>query len=91
VALRRDALDDALARVNEARHKGAPAQVESADPSRFVLSFPNRMTPEGECIDQDFSAIQWILHEKGVDTGIQGGRLDEASDRYFIEYEVIEW
>lgn len=66
--------------------------MESFDGARFRLSFPNRAMPEGQCIDQDFTEIQWALHEdRQVVTSIVGGRHDEAADRYLIDYEVVEW
>lgn len=47
---------------------------------------------EGQCIDQDFTEIQWALHERAkVFTSIQSGRLDEDTRRYHIEYDVVEW
>jgi hypothetical protein len=61
-------------------------------PGRFVLSFPDRAMPDGACIDQDFSEIQFLLHDDvGIDTGIQGGRQDPETGRYHMTYEVIEW
>jgi hypothetical protein len=91
--LPKDLLERNLAKVNQARRPDLAIKLESYEPpGRFVLSFPDRAMPEGQCIDQDFSEIQWALHEnEKIDTGIQGGRKDEALGRYFIDYEVIEW
>jgi hypothetical protein len=82
-----------LAALNAARRPDQPVRLESyQDPARFVLSFPNRSMPEGQCIDQDFTDIQFaLLESEKVFTGIQNGRLDETSDRYWIEYEEIVW
>lgn len=81
-----------LERMNAARRKDQDVRLESFDGKRFTLSFPNREMPEGQCIDQDFTEVQWALHEQEkVTTGIQGGRLDETDGRYHIVYEVIEW
>jgi hypothetical protein len=86
------AVRENLARINAARRPSEAVTLESFTPQRFVLSFPDRAMPEGQCIDQDFSEIQFALleHDK-VYTGIQGGRLDEDARRYFIEYAVTEW
>jgi len=91
--LPREVLDAHVAQLNAARRPEECIVIESYEPpGRFVLSFPDRAMPEGECIDQDFSEIQFLLHDKvGVDTGIQGGRLDEDARRYHMIYEVIEW
>lgn len=82
-----------VAKLNAARPPALPVRLEEyVAPGRFVLSFPNRPMSEGQCIDQDFSEIQWALHEEArIDTGIQAGRHDAEADRYHITYEVIEW
>lgn len=81
-----------LARINAQRRPDEPVRLESyEDPGRFVLSFPDRPMPEGQCLDQDFTEIQWLLHETKAFTNIVGGRKDEAAGRYLIEYEVMEW
>lgn len=89
----RKTLEEHVALVNKDRKADMLVKLESYDPpGRFVLSFPNREMPFGECIDQDFTEIQFALHERAkIDTGIQSGRLDPETDRYFMEYEVIEW
>ena len=88
----RATLDAALAQLNKPRRADQQVRVESFDGARFQLSFPNRAMPEGQCIDQDFTEIQWTLHEDDkLTTSIVGGRHDEAADRYFIDYEVVEW
>ena len=91
--LPKETLEANLAKVNAARRPDLVVKLESYEPpGKFVLSFPDRAMPEGQCIDQDFTEIQWALHENDkVTTGIQGGRKDEASGRYYIDYEVIEW
>lgn len=89
----RETLEEALARLNAQRKADEQvALAEYAAPGRFVLSFPNRSMPEGQCIDQDFTEIQFDLHERArITTGIQGARQEEASGRFLIEYEVVEW
>lgn len=88
----RQILEENLARVNVGRRKEHIIQIAAFSPQRFTLSFANREMPEGQCIDQDFTDIQFALHENAkIDTGIQAGRLDEEKQRYFIDYEVIEW
>lgn len=88
----RKAIEESLARVNATRPKDLPATLESFEENRFVLSYPDRAMPDGQCIDQDFSDIQWDLHEhRKVFTNIVGGRQDESSGRYVMEYEVVEW
>ena len=91
--LPKETLERALARMNEARRPEHQVRLESYEPpGRFVLSFPDRAMPEGQCIDQDFSEVQFGLHEKeGVFTDLRGGRQDEETRRYLIEYEVVEW
>ena len=79
--------------LNVARRPEEKIALESYEaPGKFVLSFPDRVLGEGQCIDQDFSEIQFLLHDRvGIDTGIQGGRLDEETQRFHMAYEVIEW
>jgi hypothetical protein len=90
--VQRRAVEESLARINAARPADQQVKLESFTPQRFVLSFPDRPMPEGQCIDQDFSEIQFALLEQDkVYTGIQGGRQDEADRRYHIEYAVTEW
>lgn len=93
MTLPKEVLDQHVALLNKHRREDERVKLEHyEEPGRFTLSFPNRPMVEGECIDQDFTEIQFALHEKHrVDTGIQGGRHDPASDRYFVDYEVIEW
>lgn len=86
------ALDAALARVNQVRRPDQKVALESFEGGRFRLSYPNRAMPEGQCIDQDFTEIQWLLHEKDETvTSIVGGRHDPETDRYVMDYEVVEW
>lgn len=89
----RKTLEEHVARINRARPPHLAIKIESYEPpGRFVLSFPDRAMPEGQCIDQDFSEIQFNLHDdEKIDTGIQAGRLDEDARRYVMTYEVIEW
>ncbi len=90
--LSREALDKNVAQMNAERPKDIPVIVSSADPARFQLSFPDRVLPDGQCIDQDFSAIQWLLQaDVNVTTGIIGARLDEETRIYHVDYEVVEW
>lgn len=90
--LDRATLDAALAQLNKARRADQQVRVESFDGARFQLSFPNRAMPEGQCIDQDFTEIQFALfEEKDVTTGIVEGKHDPDSDRYVMTYEVTEW
>jgi hypothetical protein len=92
VPIARDVLEENLRRVYGARRPDLAVRVESFAPGRFTLSFPDRPMGEGECIDADFTEIQFALHEHAkIDTGIQGGRRDEDDGRYHIEYAVIEW
>ncbi|HEX2021265.1 MAG TPA: hypothetical protein VHH36_01015 [Candidatus Thermoplasmatota archaeon] len=89
----RAVVERALAQVNAGRPRGLEARLESfSPPGRFVLSFPPRAMPEGQCIDQDFTDVQFLLLERdSVTTGIQSGRFDDESQRYWIEYDVVEW
>ncbi|GEM_PF-4387355 len=91
--LERKTLEDEVARLNLGRRPDERVVLEAYEaPGRFTLSFPDRAMPEGQCIDQDFSEIQFMLHDNaGVDTGIQGGRQDPETRRYHMLYEVIEW
>lgn len=90
--LPKDVLEAALARLNGTRREEHRVRLESYEPpGRFVLSFPDRPMPEGMCIDQDFSEIQFALLERDrVFTDLRGGRQDEEG-RYLIEYDVVEW
>jgi hypothetical protein len=88
--LPRALLDEHLARLNARRPPTMPARLESVSESGFVLSFPERALPEGECIDSDFSDIQWGLHDAGVTTQIVSARQDDEG-RYVLTYEVVEW
>lgn len=89
----RDTVERHVAQLNALRKPDEHVRLEAYEPpGRFVLSFPNRPVPPEQCIDQDFTEIQFALHEQAkIDTGIQNGRLDEETDRYVIEYAVIEW
>lgn len=81
-----------LAKLNAARRPDQGIKLEAFDPpGKFTLSFPNRAMPEGQCIDQDFTDIQFALHEeRQIDTNIVGGQLRDDG-RYWMRYEVIEW
>lgn len=90
--LERPFLEAQLARLNADRKEHERVRLESFEPGRFVLSFPERQMPEGQCLDQDFTEIQWLLHDTGkVFTNIVGGRKDEDAGRFHIEYEALEW
>ena len=91
--LPRDVLEAQLARLNQARRPEHVVRLVSYEPpGRFVLSFPDRPMPEGACIDQDFTEIQFALHEHAkLFTDLRSGRKDDETDRYLIEYEVVEW
>ena len=91
--LPKDVLERHVARLNARRRDGEEVRIERyEEPGRFTLSFPDRAMPEGQCIDQDFSEIQFELHGKErIDTGIQGGRQDPETGRYHIDYDVVEW
>lgn len=91
--LPRDVLEKTLGRINQARRPDEQVSLVSFEPpGRFILSFPDRPMPEGQCIDQDFSEVQFALHEThGLFTDLRSGRRDDDQARYFIEYEVVEW
>ena len=89
--LDKPAVEEALARMNAQRRPEHAIRLLAYEaPGKFTLSFPDRPMPEGECIDQDFSAIQFLLLDaKGISTDLRGGR--EADGRYVIDYEAIDW
>lgn len=91
--LDRATLEEVLAAVNAARPSDKPVVLESFEPKgRFVLSYPERALPEGQCIDQDFTDVQFALFEaRDVSTNIVGGARDDADGRYRMTYEVVEW
>lgn len=90
--IERAVVESHVARLNAERRPEHAARLERYEaPGTFVLSFPNRAMPEGECIDSDFTDIQFALHEhERVDTQIIAGELQD-DDRYHMTYEVIEW
>lgn len=89
----REVVEEFVAKLNAQRRPEHAIALERYDaPGTFVLSFANRAMPEGQCIDSDFTDIQFALHEaRKIDTQIVGGRLDEERDRYVMTYEVVEW
>ncbi|HET6404684.1 MAG TPA: hypothetical protein VFH78_08555 [Candidatus Thermoplasmatota archaeon] len=89
----RATLEEFVARVNATRPADKPVRIESFDPpGRFVLSYPDRPMPEGQCIDQDFTDIQFALFEaRELSTNLVGGAKDEDAGRYVMTYEVVEW
>lgn len=89
----RATLEEFVAKVNATRPQDKPvALVAYEPPGRFVLGYPDRVMPEGQCIDQDFTDIQFALFEaKGLSTNIVGGQKDEDVGRYLMTYEVVEW
>ena len=91
--LSRDALERALARLNEPLLPAERVTLAQHTPTRFTLRFPPPLTlPEDQCLDQRFTAVQFLLHgTEKVDTGIQGAEWREDDNAYFVEYEVIDW
>ena len=89
----RATLEEFVAKVNAARPADLPVKLEAFEaPGRFTLSYPERALPEGQCIDQDFTDIQFALFEgRDIATNIVGGARDEASGRYVMLYEVVDW
>lgn len=85
-------IQEEVAKLNASRRKDQLVRVERIEGDQFTLSFPNRAMPEGQCIDQDFTEIQWAIHEKDQTvTSIVGGRHEPADDRYYIDYELVRW
>ena len=91
--LDRATLDEFVAKVNAKRRPDQPVKVEAYEPpGAFVLSYPERAMPEGQCIDQDFTDIQFALfEERDLTTNIVGGERREEDGRYHMRYEVVEW
>lgn len=90
--LDRALLESHVARMNATRRKEHAIQLVKHEGPRFTLAFPDREMPEGQCIDQDFTEIQWALHEEDkLTTSIIGGRRDDDEGRYFIDYELVVW
>lgn len=90
--LDRPTLETYVAKLNAQRRAELAIRIESFDEKgRFVLSYPDRAMPEGQCIDQDFTDIQFALFEdRDLSTNIVGGeRRDD--DRYHMQYEVVVW
>lgn len=88
----RETVEEFVAKLNATRRPDHHVKLEEYKaPGEFVLSFPNRPMPPEQCIDQDFSEIQFALHEeKRIDTNIVVGRLLD-DERYHMRYQVIEW
>ena len=89
----RATLEEFIAKVNATRPSDKPVQIVAFEPpGKFVLSYPDRAMPEGQCIDQDFTDIQFALFEgRDLATNIVGGQKDEGAGRYVMTYEVVEW
>lgn len=89
--LEKTALEDTIAALNRERRADHAIRIERYEPpGKFTLSFPDRPMSEGQCIDQDFTAIQFALLEtRNVSTDLVSGR--EADGRYLIDYQVVEW
>lgn len=89
----RETVEEFVRKLNAQRRPEHAIALESYQaPGAFALSFPNRAMPEGQCIDSDFTDIQFALHEeRKIDTQIVAGKLDEDRDRYVMQYEVVEW
>lgn len=91
-ALERKTIEEHVAKLNAQRRPELAIRIESLDDAgRFVLSYPDRAMPEGQCIDQDFTDIQFALFEAlDLSTNIVGGeRRDDG--RYHMQYEVVVW
>lgn len=90
--LTRALLDDHVTRLNAARRADIAIRIESFEEAgRFVLSYPERAMPEGQCIDQDFTDIQFALfEERALTTNIVGGEKRD-DERYHMQYEVVDW
>lgn len=92
MAIPREALERALAELNRHARPGQEARVVEHEPKRFRLSFFDLPLPEGQCLDQQFVEVQFLLHEReGVDTNLVGARYVEDEGRYVVDYELIEW
>ena len=92
MTLDRPTLETYVAKLNAQRRPELAIRIESFDEKgRFVLSYPDRAMPEGQCIDQDFTDIQFALFEdRDLSTNIVGGeRRDD--DRYHMQYELVVW
>lgn len=89
----RATLETFVAKLNATRRSDHFVRIESFDPpGDFVLSYPDRPMPPEQCIDQDFSEIQFaLLDEKQITTGIVAGALNPADERCHMRYQVVEW
>jgi len=94
-ALTRAVLESHVAKLNAARREAEAIVIESYDEAgvgAFVLSFPDMQKGEGECLDQDFTLIQWALFEhEDISTSIIGGERNDADERYHMRYEAVDW
>ena len=88
----RATVESYVAKLNASRKPDEHVKLEQFDaPREFLLSYPNRAVPEGACIDQDFTEIQFALfEERKLTTQIGGGELRDDG-RYWMRYEVVEW
>ncbi|HWG92089.1 MAG TPA: hypothetical protein VNZ52_14665 [Candidatus Thermoplasmatota archaeon] len=91
--LPRDVLDRALLELNGPFQEAERLSVVSYEPHRFVLRVPPALTlPAEACIDERFSAIQYVLHFRDkVTTAIQGAEWQEDDHAYHVHYDVVEW
>ncbi len=80
-----------VADINAKRRPDLKIQIIEAVGDEFVLAIPHEDLPEGQCMDERFSEIQWILHEQDVDAGIHGGEFDEDAGAYRVRYKLIHW
>lgn len=92
MGLDRALLEEHVARLNAARRPDITIRIEAFDDAgRFLLSYPDRVMPEGQCIDQDFTDIQFALfEERGLTTNIVGGEKRD-DERYHMQYEIVVW
>lgn len=92
MTLERATLEAHVAKLNASRRPDHAIRIESFDEAgRFVLSYPDRTMPEGQCIDQDFTDVQFALfEERQLTTNIIGGEKRD-DERYHMEYELVVW
>ena len=90
--IERAQLERVLGRINLEHRPGQEVRLVAFSPKGFTLSFFDLPMPEGSCLDEHFTEVQFALNaQEKVDAGIVGARYDEAERRYLVEYEVIEW
>ncbi len=84
-------MQETVDELNAKRPEELAIRVAEAKDDEFVLVYPHEDLPEGQCMDERFTEIQWILHDKDVDAGIHGGEFDEDEQLYRIRYKIIHW